>query len=228
MKNSKRYFLIFTGLSSLLFLTGCFATQDDVGVLKTQVSALNKTLQDMQKNQAAAGQQMEELTIQLTQSGENLKDFDYKLDGLSTKLDNISTMLVAKSGEKETYQMLPGDIYTEAKGQFDSAKFEAAVKGFNLYIKTAPQGNNIEDAYYYLGQSYFEQKEYQKAAVAAATLLDKFPQSKLTAAVRILYARSIVPLNKKEEAKTYLKSVGQDFKGTPEADKAKQFLGEIK
>ena len=228
MKNLKRTLFIFTGLSSLLFLTGCFATQDDVSVLKTQVSALNKTLQEMQRNQASSSQQMETLGEKLTQSSENLKDFDFKLDALSAKLDNITSMVTAAAQKQTEYKMLPGDIFEEAQTQFEAGQFDLAVKGFNLYLKSAPEGQYAQDTYLMLGESYFNQKDYQRAAVSAATLLDKYPGSKQTAAARVLYAKSILPLNKKEEAKTYLKSVVQDFKDTPQAEQAKKLLEGIK
>lgn len=218
------------GLSSLLFFCGCFATQDDVSVLKTQVAALNRTLQDVQRNQAASSQQMEDLGEKLTQSSDNLKDFDYKLDALSAKLDNITTIVttVEKQKQQPDYQMLPSDIFADAKTQFENSHFDSAVKGFNLYLKSAPDGQFAQDTYLMLGQSYYGQQDYQRAAVAAATLLDKYPNSKQTAQARILYAKSIIPLNKKEEAKTYLKSVVQDFKDTPQAEEAKQLLDGMK
>lgn len=219
----KKFSLFVLGCFSLFVLSGCFATQDDVSVLKTQVAALNKTLQDLQKNQASTGSQMEELTIQLTQSGENLKDFDYKLDDLSSKLDNIVSIL-----NKESVSMLPTDIFAEAQKQFKAGRCEQAIKGYSLYIKDAPEGQNIQEAYLNTAICQYNLKEYQKAAVSSATLLDKFPSSSYTAQARVLYAQSILPLNKKDEAKTYLKSVVQDFKNTKEATEAKNLLEGIK
>ncbi len=225
MRINKIIILSVLGISSPLVMSGCFATQDDVRILKTQVAALNKTLENLQKNQAGLDVQMEELMSQLIRSSENLKDFDYKLDNISTKLDNITSAL---DGEKTEYKMPPGEIYEQAKTQFDSKQYNTAAKGFALYIQNAPDGQNIEEAYLYLAQALYNLEEYQKAAVSSATLLDKYPKSKHTAAARIVYARSIIPLDKKEEAKNYLQSVVQDYKGSTEAAEAKKLIGEIK
>ncbi len=213
------------GLSSPLFFCGCFATQEDVGVLKTQVAALNKTLENLQKNQAGLDVEMEELMGQLVQSSENLKDFDYKLDNISTKLDNIISALDKEGTE---YKMPPGEIYQQAKSQFDSKQYASAAKGFALYLQNAPEGQNAEESYLYLADSLYNLKDYQKAAVSSATLLDKYPKSKYTASARIIYAKSIIPLDKKDEAKNYLQSVLQDYKGSTEAAEAKKLIGEIK
>lgn len=226
MTMNKTILLLVLGLSSPLFFCGCFATQEDVGVLKTQVAALNKTLENLQKNQAGLDVQMEELMGQLIQSSENLKDFDYKLDNISTKLDNITSALDNKDGSD--YKMPPGEIYQQAKSQFDSKQYASAAKGFALYLQNAPEGQNAEESYLYLADTLYNLKDYQKAAVSSATLLDKYPKSKYTASARIIYAKSIIPLGKKEEAKNYLQSVLQDYKGSTEAAEAKKLIGEIK
>ena len=221
----RNLFLTFVGISSLLFC-GCVATQDDVSVLKTQISALNKTLQSVQANQASNDQQIQDLSEQLTQANDNLREFNYKLDQLSSKLDNITSALSVQ--ETAQYQMPPTELFEQAKKQFDSKNYAPAVEGFNLYLKTAPQGTSAQEAYFYLAKSNFELEDYQKAAVNAATLLDTYPDSKLTAQSRLLYAKSILPLNKKDEAVMYLKSVIQDFKNTDSAKEAKKLLETLK
>jgi TolA-binding protein len=223
---NKKIFLIITGLSSLLFLQGCIVTQADIGVLKTQIAALNQTLQDVQRNQASVDHQMEDITDRLTQSVDNLHNFDYKLDAITTKLGDISSQLdvVKEAG----YKMPPAEVYAQAKTQFDAKQYESAASGFSLYLKEAPQGAQAQGAWLFLSGSYFNIGEYQKAAVTAATLLEKYPDSRHTANARILYARSILPLGKKDEAQKYLKSVVQDFRNTPEAAEAARLLEGIK
>lgn len=217
----RKLFLIFVGISSLS-LSGCVATRDDISILKTQIASLNKTLQSVQANQAASDQQIQDLSVQLAQANDNLRDFNYKLDQVSSKLDNITTSISEK--ESAVYKSSPTELYEEAKKQFDNKNYAAAAEGFNLYIKSAPNGANIEEAYFYLAKSNLELKDYQTAAVNAATLIDKYPNSKLTAQTRIVYAQSIWPLNKKDEATMYLKSVVQDFKNTDFAKEAKDLL----
>lgn len=223
--NFRKIFLIFVGIGSLSFC-GCVATRDDVSILKTQIASLNKTLQSVQANQASNDQQIQDLSVQLTQANDNLRDFNYKLDQVSSKLDNITTSL--SSQETEQYKMSPTELYEQAKKQFDNKNYAAAEEGFNLYIKSAPQGANIEEAYLYLAQSNLELKDYQNAALNAATLIDKYSDSKLTAQTRIVYAQSILHLDKKDEAVMYLKSVVQDFKNTDFAKEAKDLLKNIK
>ena len=106
--------------------------------------------------------------------------------------------------------------------------YDLAVDGFSLYIQQYPDGENIQQAYIYLGDAYSALEQAKPAAIAYATVLQKFPNSKLTSTARLKYARSIIPLGKTEEAKRYLNSIVQDFGTSPEARLAKEELAKLK
>ena len=124
--------------------------------------------------------------------------------------------------------LLPSEMYNQALADFNKQSYDLAVEGFKLYINTYPEGENIDQAYVYLGDAYTAQEQAKPAAIAYATILQKFPKSKLTATARLKYARSIIPLGKTEEAKRYLNSVVQDFGRSPEARLAKEELAKLK
>ena len=83
-------------------------------------------------------------------------------------------------------------------------------------------------AYIYLGDAYAALGQARPAAIAYATVLQKFPESKIIPTARLKYARSIIPLGKTEEAKRYFNSVVQDFGSSPEARLAKEELAKLK
>jgi len=223
MKNFIKSFFILGGASFLF--CGCLATQEDTQILKIQIAQLDKTLQDLQKNQADNAVQMEELIGRLTQATDNLENFDYKIETLNTKLDNIEAA-VSKANNTTVF---PSEIYAQAKKQFEEKQYDAALQGYSLYLKsTESRGTYAEDAYLNSAKIYLEKQNYQAAAIAAATLMEKFPKSSLTADARLIYAKSVVNLDKKDEAKTYLKSISQDFPKSKAAKEAKALLKEIK
>ena len=221
-RNFLKLFL-FLGSASFL-LCGCLATQEDAQILKIQVAELNKTLQELQKNQADTAVQMDDLINRLTQATDNLENFDYKIENLNSKLDNIEAA-VAKSNKT----VFPSEIYAQAKKQFEEKQYDPALQGFGLYLKsTESRGTYAEEAYLNSALVYFEKEDYQAAAIAAATLMEKFPKSSLMPNARLVYAKSLIPLDKKDEAKTYLKSISQDYPKSNAAKEAKTVLKGIK
>ena len=216
-----------------LLLSGCLASERDMGTLKLQLKELNETISVMQANQAELATKMEELNQNLAVSNENLSQLDGQLFSLSAKLDDLNASV--QHGKTQTAEdvpsksvLLPSDIFNEAKNHLNKQAYDFAVNGFKLYITQYPNGENIQQAYIYLGDAYFAQNEMKPAAIAYATVLQKFPESKIIPTARLKYARSIVPLGKKEEAKRYLNSIVQDFARSPEARLAKEELAKLK
>jgi len=214
-----------------LLLSGCIASERDMGTLKLQLKELNDTIAVMQTNQAELASKMEELNQNLSVSNENLSQLDAQIFNLSAKLDDIN--VAVKSGqstdEAENQKvLLPSDIFNEAKNHLTKQAYDLAVSGFKLYIEQYPEGENIEQAYIYMGDAYFSQDQAKPAAIAYATVLQKFPESKIIPTARLKYARSIIPLGKTEEAKRYFSSVVQDFGSSPEARLAKEELAKLK
>ncbi|MBR3898784.1 MAG: tetratricopeptide repeat protein [Elusimicrobiaceae bacterium] len=213
-----------------LLLSGCIASERDMGTLKLQLKELNDTLAVMQVNQAELATKMEELNQNLAVSNENLSQLDAQIFNLSTKLDDIDAAVKSAKGpegETEKKVLLPSDIFNEAKNHLNKQAYDMAVSGFKLYIEKYPEGENVEQAYIYLGDAYFAQEQAKPAAIAYATALQKFPESKIVPTARLKYARSIIPLGKTEEAKRYLNSVVQDFGTSPEARLAKEELAQL-
>ena len=225
MKNYFKLFFILGGASFLF--GGCLATQEDTQILKIQIAELDKTLQELQKNQADNAVQMEELIGRLTQATDNLENFEYKIDNLNSKLDNIETAV--NNAQNKNVTVFPSEIYAQAKKQFEEKQYDAALQGYGLYLKTTEsRGTYAEDAYLNSATIYFDKQDYQAAAIAAATLMEKFPKTSLMPNARLLYAKSILKLNKKDEAKTYLTSISQDYPKSKAAKEAKTLLKGIK
>ena len=221
IRNLYRFFLL--GSASLL-VCGCLATQEDTSILKLQISELNKILQELQQNQADNAVQMEEIMGRLTMATDHIENFDYKIDNLSSKIDNLEA-----SVKNANTTVLPTEIYAQAKKQFEEKQYDSALQGFGLYLKaTEYKGASAQEAYLNIARIYLEQKEYKSAAVTAATLMEKFPKSSLMASARLVYAKSIIPLDKKEEAKNYLESIIQDYPKSKAAKEAATVLKGIK
>ena len=58
--------------------------------------------------------------------------------------------------------------------------------------------------------------------------MEKFPKSSLMASTRLIYAKSIIPLGKTEEAKNYLESILEDYPKSKAAKEAQTVLKGIK
>ena len=221
-------------VGSGFLLSGCVASERDMGALRQQLDELNTTITQMQSNQAELAVKMDELNRTLSVSNENFTQLGDNFSGLSRKLDDISVAVrqVAQVQETSTAQpaqvMSPSDLFNEAKNLLDKGVYDQAANGFKIYISKYPDTEQAEQAYIYLGDAYIALGQTKQAAVSYATLLQKYPKSKLLPTARLKYALSIVPLGKTDEAKRYLNSIVKEFASSPEAALAKAELAKLK
>ena len=219
-----------------LLASGCVATQQDMLQMQSQMDDLNNSLTTMQKNQAELAVKMEDLSKNLNASSESMKDISTQMDKLSSHLDEIDSSMnkrvnaigqtIRKQQEEVETSLLPAKIYNDAYNAFLNNNFEGSATGFKTYLSKFPAGEMAEGAYFYLGESLYLKERWQDAALAYATVLEKFPKSARIPAARLKYAMALLklPEDKKSEALKYLHSVVKDYPASQEAKTAKDYI----
>jgi len=221
MKKMLKIFLII-GAGS--FISGC-VTND--AALQQQMGELMTALVTVQKNQADLNLKLEELSENLNVTNENMGETGAVVSRLSAKLDDLAVTTTAVAQVHDTL-ILPTKIYETAQTNLNEKKYDAAIEGFNMYLEKFPKGEMAESARENIGDANYAKKDYREAAVVYAKLMQEYSKSKKTPTYRLKYARSILPLDKKAEAKKYLQSIVQDYPNSSEAKIAEKELAKIK
>ncbi len=232
---SKKYLI----LPLCLLAAGCVATQQDMLQMQSQMDDLNNNLTTMQKNQAELAVKMEDLSKNLNASSESMKDISGQMQKLTGRLDEIDNSMnkrvnvigqsIKKQQEEMDNALLPSRLYNEAYNAYLGNNFDGAAAGFKGYLSKFPTGEMAESSYFYLGESLYLKEHWQDAALAYATVLEKFPKSVRIPAARLKYALSLLKIgnDKKPEAMRYLHSVVGDFPASQEAKTAKDYLNRL-
>ena len=219
-----------------LLAAGCVATQQDMLQMQSQMDDLNNSLTTMQKNQAELAVKMEDLSKNLNASSESMKDISGQMEKLTGRLDEIDNSMnkrvnvigqsIKKQQEEMETTLLPSKLYNDAYNAYLGNNFDGAASGFKGYLAKFPAGEMAESSYFYLGESLYLKEHWQDAALAYATVLEKFPKSVRIPAARLKYALSLLKLgdDKKPEAMKYLHSVVADFPASQEAKTAKDYI----
>ncbi|HBE87859.1 MAG TPA: hypothetical protein DDW67_01790 [Elusimicrobia bacterium] len=225
--------------AAALLLQGCIATQRDMLQMQSQMDDLNMNLSAMQKNQADLAVKIDGLSRDLNVFSENVKGVTTQMERLSGRLDQMETGLdkrvnaIGKTLQKQQEQvesaLLPSKLYNDSYAAFSAKNYDNAAAGFKSYISKYPSGEMAEVACFYLGEAYYNKGAWQDAALAYATLLDKYPSSSKAPAARLGYAQALLkfPQDKKAEAVSFLESVVKDFPKSPEAKTAREQLSRL-
>lgn len=225
--------------------------------LKAQVEELKKTVSSMQANQADLSVAIKQLHEDLTANSETVKAAMGNMDTLSAKLDGMAAQLSGKvtqlgvtlsaaqekglASEQKAMQAQKAEL--EAQGRETAATqllltaekrlsandFAQAAAGLEDYLKRFPGGALTDVATYDLGLADYGQKQWEKAGVRFAEVLEKYPKSGQTPGARLHYAICLIKLNKNiDEARTYLESIEADFPKSPETKDAAIALKRLK
>lgn len=130
-------------------------------------------------------------------------------------VDNLS--IVAPKNDEES-QYLVAYKLVKAKRTVE------AQHAMQTYIRDYPQSSYLPNAYYWLGQIYLEQKEYEKAREAFHTLIHQFPQSSRAADAHLKLAAIYAEQGQAEHARRELTKVQKEFPDTTSARLATEKL----
>ncbi|MEN8211104.1 MAG: tol-pal system protein YbgF [Thermodesulfobacteriota bacterium] len=141
---------------------------------------------------------------------------------------------VAKeSSEKQAIQENSGEqseqkLYDFAKKLFDDGEKENARIQFENFINRYPDSNNADNARFWIADSYYSEKWFEKAILEYQKVLEKYPDSNKMAAARLKQGYAFAELGEKANARLILKELLKKHPDSNEARYAQKKLETLK
>jgi tol-pal system protein YbgF len=185
MKIARRYSArAVIGLSLLVpvfSLTGCFATQQDLEPMRSDIMVLEKQFTEVQRQVAKAKYQEEDKTTR-NQTQEKLQEMDKRLAGLEERMSKVEGQV--RDQDSSEAPAAPQPIPPEAAPGPDSAPGESAPPAASdAEESTAPQPTKgmvaAQDAYNQAMASY-SSGDYDKAEAGFGAFLKSYPNDRLS------------------------------------------------
>ena len=118
--------------------------------------------------------------------------------------------------------------YERVLAQFRNGDFEGARLGFTAFLLEYPNSDLAPNARYWQGESYYGQKEYQKAIDAYDQVELNYPRSDKVPAAILKKGYAYMALKDKKRASSAFNQVLTLYPKTPEAGKASDKLVQLK
>ena len=113
---------------------------------------------------------------------------------LSTPTTSTSKNIIPATGTT------PTELYNSAKALLDSNDYVKAEEKFLQFLATYPKDNLAENAQYWLGEVYYKQQNFRKAAIAFKEGFNKYPEGAKAPDCLLKLGLSMKAIEKKEEA----------------------------
>lgn len=208
---------------------------------KAQVVKLREVLEQatnlVQRNSADLGVQVQKLQADLAgligktdevahtlesvakQFGEYRAQTDVKLEGLTTKAGTATAPPAPEDKDK---------LFDEAYKRYQQGQFEEARRLFRTFTTRHGRDERADNAQYWIGQAYYEERKYAAAIAEFKKVLDNFPRGDATDGAMYGMALSFVELKYCTEGEAYLSDMIKRFPRSQLIEKAKKKIKEVK
>jgi tol-pal system protein YbgF len=162
------------------------------GRVKQLDESIDKATKMLARNSADLGTRVDGFSDELAKFAGRLETLQRSIDAarselaqvkqdqqsLATRMDSIERQLGITPGQP-TSQPVTVDkavLFDGAYQKLQAGKFDDARREFRLYVQAFPQDDKADDAAFYIGETFFKQKDFEKAIAEYQKVIDTWPK----------------------------------------------------
>jgi tol-pal system protein YbgF len=116
------------------------------------------------------------------------------------------------------------DLYQQAKTALDKGDLQAARQGFQTLIASFPGSSHADNAQFWIGETYYREKWYEKAILEYQKVIEKYPSGNKIPAALLKQGLSFLNIGEANNARLVLKELVAKHPDSSEAGIAKKKL----
>jgi tol-pal system protein YbgF len=215
--------------------------------LRTQYATMNVSLESVQQEIRAVSGRIDEMDHAVNHKmgdfekiGGRIDELKISVAKLEKRLDAIELYLnfdekgtppnggpPTPQGQKNVTADSAQQLYDNAKQAYDNGQLDKARQGFTQLIQSYPKSENADNAQFWIGESYYREKWYEKAILEYQTVIEKYPKGNKVPAAMLKQGMAFIQLGDKSNARLILKELEKKFPQTNEAKIATTKLKEL-
>jgi tol-pal system protein YbgF len=213
--------------------------------LKSDVADVRKLSADIQATIDSTKAEMQAMNGKLDDMGISLKkptddlaryreDADKRIIALEDRIIRLQSTLdeltkkVTELAQAKEVPPTPDAAYMKGLDTFKAGDMPAARGIFTRFLEQYPQHDLAANAHYWVGETYYSEKNYEPAILAFQDVIKNFPTKDKVPAAMLKQAMAFNAINDTKSAKFVLKKLGEAFPKSDEAAKAKELLKDTK
>jgi tol-pal system protein YbgF len=201
--------------------------QREIQILKNGIEENREYLQKPQQELTAFRQDFEVRLNELEGRAEKArKEMEAKLNEVS-KASRAQPQKEAPSKREASSQDAMEALYQNAKQTYERKEFAAAREKFKAFLAVYPKGELSDNAQFWIGESFYSEKDYEKAIIAYDDVVKKFPKGDKIPSAMLKQALCWLELGDKTFAQSLLKRVIREHPNTQQAKIANEKLRAI-
>ena len=184
----------------------------------------------MEKSFQTATSEIELLKLQISGLEKQIRELKYSLNG--TGIPGGSEISPPESGQGQlSDDAAPSSKeakYKEAYDALQGGEYSAARKKFQAFVRDFPKTDLTDNAYFWIAETYYSEKNYEDSILAYETLLKKFPESQKAPGALYKQALSFIEIGDRKTGQLILEQLIAGYPKAREAEFAKKKADELK
>ncbi len=200
--------------------------KEDLQRIEGLIEEINHSFEDYsQKDRQAIEMKFERLDQAISRNYEKIiklekyMGFEPSAGGDTASLP-VGPEKLTKSSEQQLYDF--------AKKLFDDGDKENARIQFENFINKYPESDNADNARFWIADSYYTEKWFEKAILEYQKVLEEYPKGNKLAAARLKQGYAFAELGEKANARLILKELVKKHPDSNEAKYAQKKLKSLK
>lgn len=187
---------------------------------RADVDALNKIIRDatdlLARNSADFGAEMEVIRQELQSIRGHSEEVAFKLQKVEQDLQIFKEDVDLRfaDGGGATLPDDANELFKVATEKVEAGETRAARKGFEKFIKVFPKDRRVDEALFWLGETYFKESRFPSAIFEYQKILQNYPKSDRMDDATFRIGESFARLNKCNEAKVFFETVVKDYQSS--------------
>jgi tol-pal system protein YbgF len=186
----------------------------EVDLMKSQITGMENRIKELkerlnilegQRSQGTGKDQMTENEEKDEEPQKNLPPANVQSEKSSAPADKVSK-------------------YEAAYSSFKNKKYKDAREKFEAFIKEFPKDELTDNAYFWIGETYYNEKDFEGAILAHETFLKKYPNSEKAPSALLKQGLSFIEIGDKKTGKVILEQLIERYPKSKEAETAKKDL----
>ncbi len=116
------------------------------------------------------------------------------------------------------------ELYDKAYSLFQKGRYEDARRVFRKFLALYPKSDLADNAYFWIGESYYAQEQYEKAILAYDKVVQEFPRGDKVPSALLKQAFAFDAIGDPVDARILLKKLLREYPSSEQAEIARKKL----
>jgi tol-pal system protein YbgF len=202
--------------------------REEMRVLSGRIEEMEHALRQQRPAGDGADRPREEKLARLeeanTQTAQRLARLEQhlKLEPLAAPASRIKPEASAAKVASEA------ELYNKARQSFDQGITGAARKGFEEFLVSYPSSDNADNAQFWIGETFYQEKSYEKAILEYQKVIEKYPRGNKVPAALLKQGLAFLNLKDRVNSRLIFEELVRKYPNTSEAKAASDKLKELR